>query len=486
MGKKRRKRGEDLPAENVKLHVYRVFSGLTQPEFSDELGIAVGTLGQYETFVHVPEPDKVAGGAKLAKLSLEFGDTILRLAEIDRRARLREGSGAEDLLEGFAGSLRFLAEQAWKLLLTIEMPERLPCEEGRQRAKEQLPLLKEYTPAQRAVVLRLDDEHQAWALCLEAGEASADAASRDIEEAKTLARLSREFADAVKEPKGWPEAIRSRALAYEANVLRVPGNLKEARKAFDEANRLAEAGADPYGLLDPGRLPDLEASLCRAERDFDKALRKLDTAIAIGRFPASALIKKGFTLEVMGEYERAVAALLEAERRLDSRYKPRLRTTQQFNLAVCYCHLGRHAEAARIFEPARALALELGDEIDLIKFTWLEGRIQLGLGRRPAARYLLEQALGKLAEKNMAYDVCLAALELCGLLLEEGKTREVKALTLELAEAFESEDVHHEARKALDLFREAAEREAATAEMARQVLGFLYRSRYDPALRFAA
>lgn len=469
----------------VKMHVYRAFSGLTQPELSDDLGIAVGTLGQYETFLHEPEPEKLAHGARLANLSLEFGDTVIRLAEVDRRARLREGSGAEDLLEGLAGSLRFHAEQAWKLLLSMEMPERLPCEEDRQRAKEQLPLFKDYTPAQRAVVLRLDDEHQPWALCLEAGEASAEAASGDIDEANMLAQLSRELAEAVKGPKGWPEAIRSRALAYEANVLRVPGRLKESRKTFEEANRLAEAGADPYGLLDPGRLPDLEASLCRAERDFDKALRKLDMAIAVGRHPARALIKKGFTLEVMGDYEGSVTALREAGARLDREAEPRLWYKQRAQLAATLTHLGRFGEAEELVEQARPVAKKLEDEIDLVRLTWVEGRIQVGLGHRAAARFLLRQALGKFAEEGMAYDVCLTAMEIAGLLLDEGKTAEVKALTLELAEAFESEDVHHEARKALDLFRKAAEREAATAELARQVLSFLFRAQYDPALRFA-
>jgi len=484
MGNKRMK-PEEAPG-CVKMHVYRAFSGFTQPEFSDELGIAVGTLGQYETFLHEPEPEKLADGARLANLSLEFGDTIVCLAEIDRRTRVREGGGAEDLLEGLARSLRFHAEQAWKLLLSMEMPERLPCEEDRQRARDQLPLLKEYTPAQRAVVLRLDAEHQPWALCLEAGEAAVNAASGDIDEAKKLAQLSRELAETVKGPKGWPEAIRSRALAYQANALRVPGNLKEARKTFDEANCLAEAGADPYGLLDPGRLPDLEASLCRAERDFDKALQKLDMAIAVGRSPARALINKGATLTAMGEYGRAVEALRAAGPRLDRDADPRLWYKQRANLAVNLTFLKEFGEAAELVEQARPVAMELGDEIDLIRLTWLEGRIQGGLGRRAAARFLLEQALAKFAKEGMAYDVCLAALEIAGLLLDEGKTAEVKALTVELAEAFESEDVHHEARKALDLFRKAAEREAATAELARQVLGFLFRARHDPALRFAA
>jgi tetratricopeptide (TPR) repeat protein len=275
------------------------------------------------------------------------------------------------------------------------------------------------------------------------------------------------------------------ALAYEANALRVPGKLKEARRTFDQANRLAETGSDPYGLLDPGRLPDLEASLCRAERDFGKALRRLDEAIARGRFPARALIKKGFTLEVMGDYERAVEALQEAGARLDRQTEPRLWYKQRAQLAATLVHLGKHSEAVDLVEQARPVAMELGDEIDLVRLTWVEGRIQAGLGRHPAARDLLEQALSKFAKKGMVYDVLLAALEIAGLLLDEGKTAEVKALTLELAEAFESEDVHHEARKALELFREAAEREAATAELARQVLSFLFRARHDPGLRFA-
>jgi transcriptional regulator with XRE-family HTH domain len=251
MGRRREKQREDLPPENVKLHVYRVFSGMTQSEFADGLRIELGNLGQYETFLHTPGPEKVADGARLAKLSPEFGDTILRLAEIDRRPRLRQGRGAEDLLQDLGGTLRFHAEQAWKLLLALQMPAQLPREEDRQQARDQLPLLVEYTPEQRAVVLRLDDEHQPWALALEAVEASVNAASRDPEEALHLARLALEFAELVRSPEGWPEAIRSRALACEAEALRLSGKLKEAQKRFEEAKRLTEAGSDPYGLLDP-------------------------------------------------------------------------------------------------------------------------------------------------------------------------------------------------------------------------------------------
>jgi hypothetical protein len=46
--------------------------------------------------------------------------------------------------------------------------------------------------------------------------------------------------------------------------------------------------------------------------------------------------------------------------------------------------------------------------------------------------------------------------------------------------------VHAEARKALDLFRRAAEQERLTVELARRLLAYLHRARNDPALRFGA
>ncbi|HWM91864.1 MAG TPA: hypothetical protein VN493_13950 [Thermoanaerobaculia bacterium] len=477
---------EELQRENLILRLQRAVSGMTQEQFSDGMGIDLGRLGQYELFLHTPGPEKLEDGAGVADVSGEWGDLVLRLTEIDRRKRLRQGRGAGDLLASSGDALRCLGEQLWKLLLALPAPPRQPCEEDRVRAKEQLPLFVGYTPAQRAAVLRLDGEHQPWALCLEAGEESERAASRDLEEAVKLARIARELAERVEGPGGWPEAILSRALAYEANVQRVRGTLKEARQTFEEVSRLAEAGSDPYGLLDPGTLPDLEASLCRAERRFEPALKLLDHAITVGRCPARALIKKGFTLAVMGNHDGAVKALREAEAGLDRQAEPRLWYQQRFNLSVSYTHLDRHADASALIQDVRDVAAELGDEIFLLRVRWLEGRIEAGLGRRAAALLFLEQAQAGFEKREMFYDVALAALERAGLLLEEGRTAEVKAMALELAEAFESEDVHHEARKALGLFREAAEREAATAELARRVLGFLFRARHDPGLRFGA
>jgi hypothetical protein len=51
---------------------------------------------------------------------------------------------------------------------------------------------------------------------------------------------------------------------------------------------------------------------------------------------------------------------------------------------------------------------------------------------------------------------------------------------------FRVQGVHREALAALQLFKEAAERETATAELARRVLAFLFRARNDQGLQFSA
>ncbi len=98
-----------------------------------------------------------------------------------------------------------------------------------------------------------------------------------------------------------------------ANALRVAGELKAADSVLEEAKQLWLSGSDADHLVDPGRLLDLEASLRRDQRRFEEALPLLDEALSVGRCRERYLIKKGFTLEVMGEYERALETLLQAE-----------------------------------------------------------------------------------------------------------------------------------------------------------------------------
>ncbi|MFL6233619.1 MAG: hypothetical protein ACJ76N_10840 [Thermoanaerobaculia bacterium] len=354
----------------------------------------------------------------------------------------------------------------------------------RQRAAELFKRLEGVSHEARLAVVEVAEECQSWALCERACEASVREASRNLERAAAWAHLARQIAERVRGPEEWRNRLQGYAAAHEANVLRVSGDLGSADTTLEEAKRLWQAGSDPAALLDPGRLPDLEASLRRAQRRLPEALALLDEAAAVGRRPERALLQKGYTLEVMGEYEKAVAALLRAAPLVIQQGDSRLESILSGNLALNYCHLGRFEEAALLANRVRATALETGDEIEALRMTWAQGRIAAGLGRAEEARNLLSQARREFAARRMDFDVALALLEESALLLDEGREAEVKILARELAILFDAKGVHREALAALRLFQEAVEQDHATAELARRVLGYLYRARHNPDLQF--
>ena len=345
-------------------------------------------------------------------------------------------------------------------------------------------VLRRLPQNEQLALVRAQEEYWSWALVERLCEESVVQASRDLGRATFLARLARATARRLPGPKDWVHRVRAFAAAHAANVLRVSGRLKAADALFQKAKPLWAAGYDPDGVLDPGRLLDLEASLRRDQRRFEEALDLLEQAQGVSRRPAHTLINKGFTLEVIGEYERAIETLLEAEALPDVQADPRLRNILRCNLALNFSHAGRFSEAAELARQAREVAAEMGDAIVLLRMTWIDGHIAAGMDRTGEALSLLGQARRGFSARGMAYDVALALLEEAALLLDEGRTSEVKALTRHLPAIFAAEEVHREALAALRLFHEAAQREAATAELARRVLRYLLRARHDQGLPF--
>lgn len=68
--------------------------------------------------------------------------------------------------------------------------------------------------------------------------------------------------------------------------------------------------------------------------------------------------------------------------------------------------------------------------------------------------------------------------------LEQGETKRVRTIAKEMGFIFQSQQLPEHALAALQLFCEAARREAATVEMARKVARFLHRAQADPKLEF--
>ncbi len=132
----------------------------------------------------------------------------------------------------------------------------------------------------------------------------------------------------------------------------------------------------------------------------------------------------------------------------------------------------------------RALAERLGEELDLTRVAWLEGKAAAGLGRPAEAQAAFERARRVFRQRELAYDYAQVSLELAELLLEQGRAAEVSTLAEEMLWIFRAQGVAREALAALRLFCNAARREAATAELARRVVHYLYRAQHDPELPF--
>lgn len=362
-------------------------------------------------------------------------------------------------------------------------PVPLPAAGDRQKAQQQWRLLEIVPSETRPVVVRADEELQNWALCELVCDQSEKAAARSVQEASELAQLAQKLAGLVRAPEDFLRRLQGYAAAHPPNAQRVAGKLQAAREALERAKHLWHSGSDPFGLLDPGRLLDLEASVCRAERDCDKAVALLDQALIISHNPARVLIKKGFTLEVMGEYERSAEAHRQAIPQIDRQADPRLWNIAHLNLANCYCHLGQFDQARRLIKDVRPLVLAQGDALDLIRILGLEGRIAAGLGQHREALRLFRQTRREFAAREMWYDVALLLLEEAIVLLDEGRTAEVKELAADLQVVFDANGVHREALASLRLFAEAAKQEAATGEMGRRVLRYLFRARHDEGLK---
>jgi transcriptional regulator with XRE-family HTH domain len=347
--------------------------------------------------------------------------------------------------------------------------------------------LESMTPAQRRLAVEEAREFQLWSLaerlCHESEEAASDRADRALE----LARLACQVAKLAPVSEAWRPRLEGYALGFLANAQRVSNDMPAAEATFARAWKLweARAGSD-HGLLAEWRLLDRAASFHRDRRQFAEALDRLDRALITAPRASAGriLMNKAVTLEHMGEAGRAIEALRDAAALVDGRSEPRLLCVLRFNLIVNLCHLGRYDEAESLLPEVQELALALRKELDLVRVVWLKGKIAAGLGSGQEARVSFEQVRREFTAREMAYDCALVTLELAALLLDQGHARDVRSLAEEMLWIFRAQGVHREALAALQVFCDAARREAASAELARRVVLFLHRAQHDPQLRF--
>jgi tetratricopeptide (TPR) repeat protein len=330
-----------------------------------------------------------------------------------------------------------------------------------------------------------------WGLCELLIRRGCQAAPRQTVEAVHLADLAVHVADRIAEDglfeERWIYQLRSLAWAALGNARRVQGDLSTAERSFEMADSWWEAGTrnseDALGY-EPVLL-DLKASLHLAQRRFPGAIKLLDEAVHLflhGEHPdphlaGRSLISKGLLLTEMGTTESAIQALKKANGLIDPGREPRLLLCLRHNLVDCLSKSGRYREAAGLLPELKALADTHGSTQDQVRLEWVTGRVAAGLGDHGQARRLLERVRQTFLDEDNAFDAALVALDLALSFLQEGRNAEVRELADEMVTVFRKLEVSREPMAAILLFQEAARRETATAEMAREVAAALSRTR---------
>jgi tetratricopeptide (TPR) repeat protein len=327
-------------------------------------------------------------------------------------------------------------------------------------------------------LLRDTRRFRSWGLAELLCAESLTAAARDPEKAVQLAELAVLLASKLGEwepaEEAWLCLLRSYAWAHLGNARRVLGELRSAEEAFARSSQWWEAAESMGDVLDyEAMILALKASLRRTQGRFAEALSFLDEALALPSASAirsAILASRAFTLGEAGDLKTAAGAFREAIAATDRTGAPRLYYILHHNLLDALSKAGRIEEAASLLPEVAALARETGEEIDLLRFEWLEARIAAKAGDSGGAMERLDRVRTLLLHRGLAFDAALATLELMHLYLLEGVLDAVEALAGDLLAIFEAQGVPREALATLTVFCRAAKAKLATAELAEATL----------------
>ncbi len=502
------------------LAVLRTGRGWSQAKLARESGIPASSISQYEMGKKLPELASLI--RLLETMGFGFSDVdrarlFLLSLRVDRapaetrRVRVAEIDGSSDpRLEQIASMTTEVGTAVSRLTEMIALLIREhPCAHGHQDAASEAcrgktretPVpedrlgaqtlwkrLQKYSPPFRETLIKESRDFQSWALCELLCIESEKQAAHDAPTAVHLAALALQIGELVVGEELWQCRLRGYATAFLGNALRVQGDLRGAEEAFDRSDELWCAGATcEVTLLEEGRRLGLKATLRRDQRLFGESLEILDQALEAdqrGALTGYLLLKRAKTLEELGDLEAAIEVLGEASSLIDQEQDPKLFAWLQHNRMDYLSKLGRYAAAESLLPKVQALLSRLDDDLSMARLRWVEGRTADGLGRTAQGIEILTQVRADFASRNMHYDTALVSLELATILAREGRTDQVKALARHMTPIFQAQGVHREVLAALALFRQAAESENVTTDLARRLLEYLHRARHDPKLRF--
>lgn len=463
----------------AQIRVSRALKGWKQGDLARKARIDPSALSRYEREGGAPSEakERIFGAINVPP---DFAEGFVSAYRVLEGAADQPAESAADLTDALGADVanRFAAMLAPALaVLSVpneppQMEEHPPTAEDRAVAESLFLRLLPYTFDERLLVVTNGRQYRSAAFCERLCDESENAAARNAEDSLDWSKLALRVAERIP----GPEAKRSKAMGYAwafvGNSRRVAGQVPIA-EAFARSRQLYALGrSGAPGWFDEARALDLEASVRRDGGEFSESLALLDRALVICE-PSSRsriLLKQAATFEQAGQPERALLSLEKARPAIERgegglRYRWMLR----FNVVKNLVHLYRAAEAEALLPELRLLATELGNDLDQLRTRVLVGEVLAGLRRWNEALAELSAARAEFTNLKLFADAAVVGLQEAVILLEDLRTAKVRTLVRTMKPIFDSLGLKREALAGYRLFVAAAEREAATATMAREL-----------------
>ncbi|MEP7011554.1 MAG: helix-turn-helix transcriptional regulator [Acidobacteriota bacterium] len=340
--------------------------------------------------------------------------------------------------------------------------------------------LRKMPSEDRRLIVKAVEAFHTWAVVERLCEESVRAAASDMEEARRLAQLARQASTAASGAERRYKSLENYAAAFEANAWCAAGEFRKAEQIFAEVDALHGEGLDIAAVpVDWARPLIFRAVLMIYRANLDPALEWLNEALSLTRSPTVktwALIWRAAVLKRKLQFPAALEELEKARPYAELAGDARLRWAIAFNEAGYLCEAGHLAEAAARLPALKLAALELGGALDRLRLRWLTARVAAASGLFQEAATNLSEVWNAFADRNLWLDAAIAVLELASINLEMGLSAQVKKLATASAHVFAAQTLPDHLLAAVRLFWQAALQEAATSQMARQLVGDLRRA----------
>lgn len=264
----------------------------------------------------------------------------------------------------------------------------------------------------------------------------------------------------------WATRMTALASAYQANSLRVVGDLRSADRQFSALHRrLQSQPIDHSATL--AEITSLEAALRHDQRRYSQGQDLLDRTVLLYRLAcdpkgvARSHIQKGNLSFAQSQFDQAVENYELAASALDPKDDPFLYQCTVTGQVNACCELEQFETAAALLAEHRDL-YDASEDFTAYLARGMDGRIAVGLERWVEAETAYAECRDGYLALGREHDATLACLDLMQVLLAQGKIRQLTEMAMEVLEIFRARGASQEALSTLLLVRKAAAAQTLT------------------------